>query len=199
MKTDSFNFRLKYFALHSVTVQAETATDGSMFDSDYCFIGTGIYLQSDSPSTTFLLLFNVIILHIYVGVGFYLNFHSILKYFRTSQMFCCLTLPFAFRQVKQNKRNIPLQQGSCTRVTSLTTYCKQEMKSEIPRQGASLLFFIPMAVCIVRVAVVGLSEAFKLSVFPLLLVPGGGTDSCSKMRRSAAGVVPRYHGFILST
>ena len=56
-----------------------------------------------------------------------------------------------------------------------------------------------MVVCIVRVAVVGLSEAFKLSVFLLLLVPGGGTDSCSEMRCSAAGVVPRYHGFILST
>lgn len=47
-----------------------------------------------------------------------------------------------------------------------------------------------MAVCIVRVAVVGLSEAFKLTVLPLLLVPGGGTDSCSEMRRSAAGWSP---------
>lgn len=52
------------------------------------------------------------------------------------------------------------------------------------------MIFIPMAVCIVRVAVVGLSEAFKLTVFPLLLVPGGGTDSCSEMRRGAAGWSP---------
>lgn len=86
------------------------------------------------------------------------------------------------------------------------------MKREISRKGISLgasavsagcliflLCFIPMAVCIARVAVVGLSEAFKHSVFPLLLVPCGGTDSRSEMRRGAAGVVPRYHGFILST
>lgn len=52
-------------------------------------------------------------------------------------------------------------------------------------------------VCIVRVAVVGLSEAFKLAVFSLLLVPDGGQTVVA--RCSAAGVVPRYHGFILST
>lgn len=57
-------------------------------------------------------------------------------------------------------------------------------------RAGCLIFPIPMVGCIVRVAVVGLSEAFKLSVFPLLLVPGGGTDSCGEMRCGAAGVVP---------
>lgn len=40
--------------------------------------------------------------------------------------------------------------------------------------------------CIVRVAVVGLSEAFSVSVFPLLLAPGGGqaaAASCGEAQR----------------
>lgn len=100
--------------------------------------------------------------------------------------------------MKQNKQNIPLQERSKKTPLTVLTAVQQARHKKWDLQAGYIIsivtvgcrIFIPMAVCIVRVAVVGLSEAFKLTVFPLLLVPGGGTDSCSEMRRSAAGWSP---------
>lgn len=53
-----------------------------------------------------------------------------------------------------------------------------------------LIFFIPMVVCIVRVAVVGLSEAFKLSVFPYYLCLVGGQTVVERCGAAQQGWSP---------
>jgi len=89
---------------------------------------------------------------------------------------------------------------SCASWQALPLCHKQDMKCEICRKGISLgtslllvwppFFLIPMAMYVVRVAVVGLSEAFKLAVFPLLLVPGGGQTVVARCGAAQQGWSP---------
>lgn len=70
--------------------------------------------------------------------------------------------------------------------------------------GCPILVSLPTALCIAGVAVVGLSKAFKHSVFPLLLVPCGGTGSrcetrrCTARRSGGAPQIPHTHTFHLT-